>query len=708
MKTNLMTWRRFALLAFSALLLAGTTARAQTCPPPTAATCQDPGYYYSDCGVANREECTRILQDSFWPAYDQLPTERVASLPPELGGSLGYVRTGPYNASNDFFYGGWSGDYSGVIQQGQLLARKPSTSWSAIDAWYAQQRAAWQDNGIELTSCQEYAYEKAYDFSQWEDSAGAAGADYRALFNAAFSSANGIAWRPLYSRDGQPFQIRWPEATPKNAFFQFQPGPYPEGFDSYRFDPDLIQPILEAPSAYYHPNFDWHREMSERLSGYVDDELYDLANLQAAFTSRLKQREELWSSYLLDRQELVSHDQDPRDLDAVTTEKLMELDHGLEQALYEARDRGCLQTDGASPCDWSPRLFRDQLAAATVPQREADFQRCLKLTHNDFGPGSLVQNAIDRQVPGATQQSYAMGTQVLDNLLQLIEDTPPSLDPEEQEKYRSQSWSTHWTGGNDKLNGGFDSSFGWGVTDYNAGQNLCDANVYARAQLSAYANVNSQYYELLFASGEGRTEGPNVRAQVTVRVGGYDVYTLDKSVPVAYSITTGPSWQGSVHYPITFVVWVIPVTIDLGLAGQVGLKYGIGASLSRDCTQNSLSLGLQGQVKPYALVNGYASLGIGVDGFQAGVKGSVTIIDVGAPLTVSLTISTTDPLHPLASTVFAVSSNLDFDIGMLDGQIDAFVELFWHTFSGTVFSWNGFHDHLHLLDWNFSVPLASL
>lgn len=53
-------------------------------------------------------------------------------------------------------------------------------------------REAWDANGIRVDSCEEYVYEKYYDYSLFEDAAAALGEDYRAVFDIAYAGAPDI------------------------------------------------------------------------------------------------------------------------------------------------------------------------------------------------------------------------------------------------------------------------------------------------------------------------------------------------------------------------------------------------------------------------------------------------------------------------------------------------------------------------------------
>jgi hypothetical protein len=64
-------------------------------------------------------------------------------------------------------------------------AERSDGMWSKLNE-AGHKRAFWEDNGLVVSSCEEYAYEKYYRYSKFEDFAALLGEDYREIYNVAY------------------------------------------------------------------------------------------------------------------------------------------------------------------------------------------------------------------------------------------------------------------------------------------------------------------------------------------------------------------------------------------------------------------------------------------------------------------------------------------------------------------------------------------
>ncbi len=62
---------------------------------------------------------------------------------------------------------------------------------------------------------------------------------------------------------------------------------------------------------------------------------------------------------------------------------LAAVDGDIEAALRIAVDSGCLETGEANPCDWSPKLFAQEVLDRYTAEREVDFRSCNEVTGGD-------------------------------------------------------------------------------------------------------------------------------------------------------------------------------------------------------------------------------------------------------------------------------------------------------------------------------------
>ncbi len=212
-------------------------------------------------------------------------------------------------------------------------------------------RNGWDANGIAVESCREYAYEKFYDYSKWEDRTHYLGADARAKVLAAYDDEvlpwsigtrmiNGIKLR---RKDGvQTYeQVFFGSGfTAKNEFFA-TPTHFPSdpdrqenitewnmnGYNLSFPDPttgevytantirplDILNPIILDEDLWntlvdgrlHHKvtkTWAWHKQMSEDLfaAGYIDEELFARDRLKERYAQLLHQRH-LLKWYLADQ-----------------------------------------------------------------------------------------------------------------------------------------------------------------------------------------------------------------------------------------------------------------------------------------------------------------------------------------------------------------------------------------------------------------------
>jgi|GEM_PF-2890231 len=206
-------------------------------------------------------------------------------------------------------------------------------------------RDAWEANGNTVDSCEEYVYEKYYDYTRFEDAAARAGLDNpRQIYNVAYGSAQastslgtlgvqeedrGRAQQAtaVTGRNGVPAGVSLPVSGlwPKNDFYsvprpaasqvliQNLPG-HDDGvsnpvddqvviilghmhrralnFAGVEFDDADLTAIIDGTPE--HPeDFRWHKDMAARNAPVLDDLLYDFDLKKASFLLLLKERHDV-------------------------------------------------------------------------------------------------------------------------------------------------------------------------------------------------------------------------------------------------------------------------------------------------------------------------------------------------------------------------------------------------------------------------------
>ncbi|AKQ69515.1 hypothetical protein A176_006427 [Myxococcus hansupus] len=714
--------RHLRWASLSATVLAAPASLAQDCPKPTLQQCVDVDYRASSCGSVHDGYCQGIVQDAWKAQWDAAP-KRLALLPDELGGGVDTVAYESFRPVKTRFQG-LDQNLTGQILKGQILYRKQLENLTKAEQAYLEQIRGWEKNGAQVTSCQEFVDEKYLGYSRFEREAGRFGDDYRALFQAAYDK-DGIAHRTLYSRDQEKLAPIWSkQRVAKNAYFRFTPGAYPKGTEGYVFSTEAARLAnnLEARN-WATPSDSWHQEQSEKFHGVPDDVLNHHQVEQESFEELLRQRQSIYAEWEVAAEILRKRDHSTVELDKRTAQQLYGLDKSIEVALVKAEKEGCLDAREASVCDWSPRRYKTMLDAAMAPRRQADLQACISLTGNDFGPESFVRNAQRLKLPDLKLKDYTLNTTLLSQYLGIygafIRDQSTPTNPSTGTVRHSGEFSDGGYVGGDTFGGGYDFAAGWEVLQGGAANARnksgawCDTDARVYAEFNAYANVfGPTRFEMAHLSGEASTEGNGIRIKGDARVLTITLYQHDEHYPLRKTFFDDTLYfdKDTAKASSTFFVFYVPVTVAAGVSAEVGVKINIGGAVTRNCAEDLLGADLYGTITPFVAAKGFASVGIGFPGFQAGVKGEVVIVRVSLPLYGDIGLHISSPVHPTnPNTLFLrVSSKLDITARTLDGAIKLFGELGPLKAEVAIVSWTGFGHTWNIYDESKSLPLVRI
>lgn len=332
------------------------------CPEPTLAQCQSAVYRRSYCGkvqmaraaVDETAPCNVHYQNAAEGLRIGMPIERV-TLPPTVVGADGTASAPqslilgecaplrPHHTcahvqlpSYQGFYarGGATLAFAQTLQQGAYGPASNTTSEASTARLVrALQRLHWLTTPAgrphAVRTCNEYQYEKYYDYQVFEESAALQGFDPRAVYDVAYGAVGdrssigtrGIAGLPLAQLDGTPFaaQIAFPEDQLKNVFFGLDLADdvlAPPGEESIHFlvpcegrSHVFVDKIwLEDRSLYalasqqplHDESFLWHQQQNDYLrqdAGYLDEDLYALDALKEELSRALAERAFLEDAY---------------------------------------------------------------------------------------------------------------------------------------------------------------------------------------------------------------------------------------------------------------------------------------------------------------------------------------------------------------------------------------------------------------------------
>jgi len=193
-----------------------------SCPAPTLAQCKTSSYLLSGCGQARQATCKQLLEAPYRTYFDNLA-------PKGLGPAQMTREMFPYNTParfSDLKKGKFHGTTptspvlvkSKTFRDQTLVTNAPPN----VDPKTYVPHPDWDGNGAQVGSCEEYAYEKYYDWHRLQDAAHLCKGDYVCIYNVAYSSTAppGVANRQHKRKDGQPMVAQITPVAPsvKNVF----------------------------------------------------------------------------------------------------------------------------------------------------------------------------------------------------------------------------------------------------------------------------------------------------------------------------------------------------------------------------------------------------------------------------------------------------------------------------------------------------------
>jgi hypothetical protein len=741
---------RFSFITAGLALLFGPTAFAQQCPQPSPQQCMDPQWAETECGqqqkaladVDPNEICNTYVKEAIVSHINQTwqqeaYTQDYTVVPDGMFGA-GEVRPtliAPERWAETVDYYGYPSTYSDHLMRQKVAALNPQ-SWAAYELMsYA---APWAQNGNAVWSCNEYVYEKWFDYSRYVDDAAALKSNYRAIFDRARRWPDGLNWGPVKSKDGTPQrEVRWPSGKiPKNAFFLFQPTPY----DDFVFDPTTIP--HPAGEEYWNVDWGYHGivDGAMAMAGKTDAEMYAMDVKQEKFKKLLARRAKLIAelekeatgtfsmftvspfAFTAPVTELFTTKtdfyaiKDPGEIGTYTgggsmatslppftggyTGKrgdLYAVDFAISNMLIEARDKGCLDLFSNSVCDWSPKQFVNYLDKQFVADMESDYNRCIAATGDDFSPSSIIRGALSHGISGAWKEDYTGSSTDVTRFLDLYEayvvskDFTPSPGTVDDGAVGWWKFGGNSAGSPDLLQGNYNWAVGFGLRKGSSSPTPdCSAELSALAQFNAGVVVNNTPYNVIDFLTSVETQNDKLHAVSHLTIAGYNLYTpINSDVGLSFTILDVSDTK-ELTAKGNMMVGPIPVTYKLGVVGEGGLNVGFGATLGRVCADGGgdVNLVLDGHATARIAAGVLASGGVGVSGVSVGISGTLNLVDVSFKPTAAMTIHNATP-GDLNSLVADFTFDMPRRFATLSGTIKFYVDLTIWSYKAILAKWDG-------------------
>jgi hypothetical protein len=725
--------------------LANLPSQSQ-CPQPSASDCVDPGFQTGPCYHYWNAYCGPSIQAAYNAQWQSTPGQGVLRMVPsgfqsETPDDLALTKTA--TPAPDSTAWGAPGSFVSYM----MAIRYPP------GPFYIDPRDSWYANGAQITSCQEYVYEKYFQYNSWEDQLPSFHGDVAAALDAIMAPGAVLYSGVNTSFSGwQSFGLYYPPPYgPRNAFFT-----QPDTRALRGVAPDHVLdtwlPTLAAGASVPQPSWEASRDRGLGALSSINMEYFRKAErMQSDYLVLLAERTSFynranacinnaedkvmalpfaddpwcdqyitWTADTTGVSELLSYDATPLET------HLVAIDQKILAALQEADSWGCLEPAGGW-CDWRPKAFLDAVMSRVRSAEEDDFKRCMDHTQNDLSNNNSTFQATWRgafEGVSTTLQPASDPVQLelwMNAMDQWIADQQFPVDPNTGQPYLGGSAppdSVHLGNSMFGVTFGYDSGFS--VDNYlvKNGKDYCDANVHVSGKVSASVHLlGSSDFEIVSATGSIATNGGTATASEDFRVLGNVVYAPVEQSNVNFDVALEQhDEQSFVSTGALIPILFVPVWVQAGVAGGVGYTGNLGMSaMSRNCRDGngalllpvenrSIGLHAKGTFSPYVNLDAWASASVDVYVFEAGVKGDLTLIRLGLPLTVDVAVAGTGEDVTIDAT-----ASLDLDVQALNGSVSWFLHAPWPAgdSEGTLVSWEGIHKTHNLFSSNLAhIPLS--
>ena len=373
----------------------------------------------------------------------------------------------------------------------------------------------------------------------------------------------------------------------------------------------------------------------------------------------------------------------------------------MQEELIRGEQLGCRPADPnePTPCDWAPSLLYDHVFNEIQGPRQRDYDRCLAVTGDDFGPvqspdfrDHLGNEFLDtygwplfeeRDYTGtaadvrAYMQTFRDWTDAFQSyLVQTLAQTLPMAENGSAVR-TSDGVADQGSMGTEKFGLAYDYSLSWGL-DGLEGPNpdICSAKPYVEGAMEVDIEVLGNHIDALDL--RAHVDPRRDYTQCTEQTPEHCVVAADLelfgqrllniaekngSAEARFNLYDSKD-QFSEGFDNTvatspFMVGPFPMSISAGISGEVGLRMRADATISGTLLEggsicdNSVRFEVEGRVEPYAGLNGFVALAVDVLIAKLGVKGELNIITAGLPLTATVGLTaTTRQSNPQVEAVY--------------------------------------------------------
>ena len=359
-----------------------------------------------------------------------------------------------------------------------------------------------------------------------------------------------------------------------------------------------------------------------------------------------------------------------------------------EWARKEAGQRSCLDL-GNPGCDWRLEMFEasvlDQLPL--LDRQIADERHCKAWQDGATFPADSVVQAQAR----------------LDANQEAFEEAWPVVKAYDRGTTSGgRRFGKDWTGGDylgdkDWFAAGYDFDVGWDVAslEKDGDGNVCELGGSLHANTGFDAWIIGGKVEVVDGAVRAESnQGGNGQVRFNAHLEMFDQSLFSTANEpndwkVAQSFSSDPTSGFGISLPVPkprFDIYVgVPISGQLWGELLFGSTLTMGGKASSSCNASNPSFSIRGGYMPFFGAYGIGQVGVGIAGIvSAGIRASLTLITVGVPLEVGMTVQKKQSKH-----VLTFDSTVSLVLATLAGRVSLYIEFLFYDEEWELFRWNG-------------------
>jgi len=183
--------------------------------------------------------------------------------------------------------------------------------------------------------------------------------------------------------------------------------------------------------------------------------------------------------------------------------------------------------------------------------------------------------------------------------------------------------------------------------------------------------------------------------------------------PIEFNVVKSPQTEKDQKLvESTFVVVVVPISIEVGVSGRLGVNLGVVGTIQPPDNEQCPYVEVDGLVEPFLGIDAYIAAAIDVFIAEAGIRGDINVITVSLPFRPGVTLRQLGGTPVPSNFQVEIGATLDLALSTLSGRIQAYAEIGFCPLCAdverTVVEWEGPRWDQNLFDQTYIVNMGDL